>query len=334
MPLYAVPRGDNDGGYAVSDYRAINPNIGSMDDLARLTSALRDEQISLVLDFVFNHTSDEHAWAEKAKAGDPDFLAYYLTFPDRELPDQFQRYLRDIFPTVRKGSFTWCEKMNRFYTSEFPGSFARGMPFQFNADTGDLRISGTLSSLAGLEEALSRKDNDLIERAVRRVNLLRSIVMSIDGIPPLYIGDEWEMLNDYKYLSDPVKATDSRWVHRSRKRWEASEDLTDQETLEWRFFQEMVKLTNLRKNIPAFQNGGMEVISTGNPHLFGYIRALDDQKIMILNNFSDRSQKMDVTVLTKYGAKNEPVNLLRNEVIPIAGEFLIGEYQPVWLDIS
>ena len=113
MPIYAVPHGDNDGGYAVSDYRAINPDIGSMDDLARLTSALRDEEISLALDFVFNHTSDEHAWAEKAKAGDPDFLAYYLTFPDRELPDQFQKYLRDIFPTVRKGSFTWCEEMSR-----------------------------------------------------------------------------------------------------------------------------------------------------------------------------------------------------------------------------
>ena len=55
---------------------------------------------------------------------------------------------------------------------------------------------------------------------------------------------------------------------------------------------------------------------------------------MIINNFSDRSQKMDGTVLTKYGAKNEAVNLLRNEIIPIGGEFLLGEYQPMWLDIS
>jgi amylosucrase len=224
--------------------------------------------------------------------------------------------------------------LNRFYTGDFSGSFARGVPFQFNADTGDLRISGTLSSLAGLEDALSREDHDLIERAVRRVNLLRSIVMSIGGIPLLYIGDEWGMLNDYTYLSDPLKAADSRWVHRSRRRWEAREDLSDQETLEWRFFQDMVKLTKLRKNIPAFQNGGMAVISTGNPHLFGYIRAFEDQKIMILNNFSDRSQKMDGAVLAKYGAKNEALNLLRNEIIPVGGAFRLGEYQPVWLDIS
>jgi amylosucrase len=142
------------------------------------------------------------------------------------------------------------------------------------------------------------------------------------------------MLNDYTYLSDPVKAADSRWVHRSRRRWEAREDLADQEMLEWRFFHDMVKLTNLRKNIPAFQNGGMEVISTGNPHVFGYIRAFEDQKIMVLNNFSDRSQKVDGTLLAKYSAKNEAVNLLRNEIIPIGGKFLLEEYQPVWLDIS
>ena len=64
------------------------------------------------------------------------------------------------------------------------------MPFQFNAGTGDVRISGTLSSLAGLEDALGKQDRVLIERAVRRINLLRSIQTSIGGIPLLYIGDE------------------------------------------------------------------------------------------------------------------------------------------------
>ena len=119
MPLFAIPKGDNDGGYAVSDYRAINPDIGTMADLSRLASALRQEGIGLVLDFVFNHTSDEHMWAQKAKSGDPDFMAYYYTFPDRELPDQFQKYLRDIFPTVRKGSFTWCEALKRWVWTTF-----------------------------------------------------------------------------------------------------------------------------------------------------------------------------------------------------------------------
>jgi amylosucrase len=79
-----------------------------------LAGRLREEDIGLALDFVFNHTSDEHTWAKKARSGDPDYLNYYFTYPDRELPDQFQKYLRDIFPTVRRGSFTWNEEMQRW----------------------------------------------------------------------------------------------------------------------------------------------------------------------------------------------------------------------------
>ena len=507
MPLFAVPKGDNDGGYAVSDYRAINPDIGTMEELSKLAAALRDEGISLVLDFVFNHTSDEHIWAQKSKSGDPDFMAYYYTYSNRELPDQFQKYLRDIFPTIRKGSFTWCEEMkrwvwttfnsfqwdlnysnpevframaeemlflanqgvevlrldavafiwkrlgtncenqpeahtiirafnamtkivapcllfkseaivhpdeviryihpdecqlsynpllmallwealatrevklleysmrnryrtpagctwvnfirchddigwtfddqdarnlgidpvghrkflNKFYTGEYPGSFAKGVPFQFNADTGDVRISGTFSSLAGLEDAIEKQDSELIERAVRRINLLRSIQVSIGGIPLLYIGDEWGMLNDYTYLTDPTIVNDSRWVHRSRKRWEAREDLTDQDTLEWRFFHEIVKLFNLRKKLPALQNGGMEVIHTGNPHLFGYIRAFNDQKILIVNNFAEEPQKMDATHLNACGVKKDVINLLNNEVLSSGSDLVLNDHQSVWL---
>ncbi len=510
MPLFAVPHGDNDGGYAVSDYRSINPDIGTMADLGCLAAALRGQGITLALDFVFNHTSDEHRWAQKAKSGDPDYLAYYFTFPDRELPDQFQRYLRDIFPTVRKGSFSWnedlgrwvwttfnsyqwdlnysnpevlramaqemlfianqgvevlrldavafiwkklgtnCENqpeahtiirafnaiarivapallfkseaivepdevlhyihpnecqlsynpllmallwealatqeaglladalahrhriptgcswvnyvrchddigwtfddqdarrkgidpaghrrfLNRFYTGEFPGSFARGVPFQFNADTGDVRICGTLSSLAGLEEAIEKQDDDLIQRAVRRINLLRSIQISIGGIPLIYLGDEWGMLNDYTYLSDPAKVTDSRWVHRSRKRWAAREDLAHADTLEWRLYQEMVKLLNLRKQLPAFRNGAMEVVETGNPHVFGYIREFDAQKILVFNNFSEQEESLPAENLQAAGASRPIPNLIDGQTLPGERDLTLQDHQFIWLDIS
>jgi glycosidase len=74
MPLFSVPLGDNDGGYAVSDYRAINPDLGTMSELSELARRLREEGISLALDFVFNHTSDEHNWAKRARSGDPEYL--------------------------------------------------------------------------------------------------------------------------------------------------------------------------------------------------------------------------------------------------------------------
>ena len=63
MPLFKSPRGDDDGGYAVSSYREIDPDLGTMEQLAELATELRHHGISLALDFVFNHTSDEHEWA-------------------------------------------------------------------------------------------------------------------------------------------------------------------------------------------------------------------------------------------------------------------------------
>ncbi|MDQ7034137.1 MAG: alpha-amylase family glycosyl hydrolase [Anaerolineae bacterium] len=69
MPLFKAPERNNDGGFAISDYRAVNPKIGTMQELADLAAELRHEGISLVLDFVFNHTSNEHKWAQQAIVG-------------------------------------------------------------------------------------------------------------------------------------------------------------------------------------------------------------------------------------------------------------------------
>ncbi len=106
MPPYLAPEGNNDGGYAVSSYRQTAPNIGTIKELERLAGELRRNGISLVLDFVFNHTSDEHEWARRAISGDPEYAYYYFVFPDRTMPDAYQRTLREIFPEQRPGSFT------------------------------------------------------------------------------------------------------------------------------------------------------------------------------------------------------------------------------------
>jgi amylosucrase len=159
-------------------------------------------------------------------------------------------------------------------------------------------------------------------------------MVSIGGIPLLYIGDEWGMLNDYSYLSDPTIVNDSRWVHRSRKRWNTREDLTDQDTLEWRFFHEMVKLFDLRKQLPALQNGGMDVIHTGNPHLFGYLRAFKEQKILIINNFSEEPQTMDAVHLNACGVKDDVMNLITNDILSSGKDLVLNGHQSVWLDIS
>src|SRR6266536_104281 len=96
-----APEGESDGGYAVSSYRHVNPKLGTIDELAEIAREFQAHGISLVVDFVFNHTSDEHAWARAAQAGDPEYEQFYLFFPDRTIPDAYERTLRAIFPTVR-----------------------------------------------------------------------------------------------------------------------------------------------------------------------------------------------------------------------------------------
>ena len=107
MPLFRTPVTNSDGGYAVSSYRETNPALGTMDDLRALAADLRDAGIYLVLDFIFNHTSNEHEWALAARNGDERYRDYYLIFPDRRMPDQYQATLREIFPDQAPGSFTW-----------------------------------------------------------------------------------------------------------------------------------------------------------------------------------------------------------------------------------
>jgi amylosucrase len=86
--LFAVRPGDSDGGYAISNYRSVDPRIGTIDDLRALADDLREAGIVLVLDFVFNHTADDHHWAQDAQAGLREFQDYYYLFPDRTLPDR------------------------------------------------------------------------------------------------------------------------------------------------------------------------------------------------------------------------------------------------------
>lgn len=105
MPLFLAPKPLSDGGYAVSSYRDVDPDLGSIEQLRDLATELRKAGISLVCDLVFNHTSNEHKWARKAAAGDPECSAMYWIFPDRNVPMAFERSTREIFPDDHPGSF-------------------------------------------------------------------------------------------------------------------------------------------------------------------------------------------------------------------------------------
>ncbi|QDT04287.1 Amylosucrase [Rubripirellula lacrimiformis] len=513
MPLFAVRPGNSDGGYAISNYRSVDPRLGTIEDLRLLADDLRAAGITLVLDFVFNHTSDEHLWAKKAQSGDREYQQFYNIFPDREMPDRYEATLREIFPTVRRGNFTWhdgmakwvwttfnnfqwdlnyhnpavframleemffiastgvdmlrldavafiwkqlgtnCENLpqahtliqafnvlariatpgllfkseaivhpddvvkyigedecqisynptlmallweslatrqtrllsqslshrhqlpentawvnylrchddvgwtfddkdasqvginaydhrrflNHFYTGQFEGSFARGIPFQENVATGDMRIAGTLASLAGLELAIENESEHEIEMAIRRILLLHSISLSIGGIPLLYLGEEWGMLNDYDFVKDPAKAGDTRWVHRPRMKWEFLEELDDQMTsggtsLRLRIFRSLQRLITVRKMLPALAGQKMELISTGNPHLLSFVRSHDGHRLTILANFSETPQSVSGNKLRTAGYGRFFEDALAGSTFATSSDLILEPYQVLWLN--
>jgi len=473
MPFFKRPEGPNDGGYAVSSYREVHPPLGTMEQLASLAHDLRAAGISLVADLVFNHTSDEHTWALRARAGEPDFREMYHIFPDRSMPDAYERYLREIFPEEHGGAFTYhedlkswvwttfhdyqwdlnyanpavfnrmaeemlflanqgvevlrldavafiwkqlgtnCENLpeahtliqafnavthiaapallfkseaivhpdevvkyispgecqlsynpllmallwnslatrkvrlltqalltrfkldpgtawvnyvrchddigwtfsdddaarlgvngsdhrnflNEFYRGRFPGSFARGLPFQENLKTGDCRISGTCASLAGLEKALNEEGPQEVELAIRRIALMHGIIMTAGGIPLIYLGDEIGTLNDYSYRDHPLHERDSRWAHRPPADWDAYARRSDPDTVEARVFRSLRNLIALRKEHPVFADGELEVIVTENEHVLGYTRLYDGHRAAVFANFSESEQYISTKVI-------------------------------------
>ena len=461
MPLFKCPEAESDGGYAVSSFREVNPSLGSMKQLRKLAKALHKEGISLALDLVFNHTSDEHEWAQLAREGNQRYENFYFIYDDREIPDQYERTLREIFPDEHPGAFTFLEEqekwvwttfhsyqwdlnyanpdvfnamaeemlflanvgtdvirldavpfiwkqmgtscenlpkahtliqafntvcriatpalifkseaivhpddvksyvdsqecqisynplfmallwntlatrevnlikdalihrhplpegcawvnyvrchddigwtfadedanrygingfdhrrfLNEFYRGRFPGSFALGLTFQENPKTGDARICGTCASLAGLEKALDEQNQTEIDFSIQRILLLHGLILTLGGMPLIYLGDELGLLNDYSYKEDPGKVHDSRWVHRpSMVALQAPNgEFAD-------IFNKMKRLIHIRKNEPVFSGTDLRVININNPHVLGFIRSTNDQQALVIANFSEHPQ--------------------------------------------
>jgi amylosucrase len=119
MPLLKPRAGQSDGGYAVMDYRAVRPDLGSIDDLRELATVLRSRGISLTLDLVLNHVAAEHQWAVNARAGDPFYRNYFHMFADRELPDAYERTLPEVFPDFAPGNFSYDEESHSWVWTTF-----------------------------------------------------------------------------------------------------------------------------------------------------------------------------------------------------------------------
>nr|WP_325295769.1 alpha-amylase family protein [uncultured Oscillibacter sp.] len=134
MPLLESPKGRSDGGYAVSDFRKVQPSLGTMEDLESLADACRRRGMSLCLDFVMNHTSEDHAWAKRARAGEAEYRDRYFFYDSWDIPREFEKTVPQVFPTTAPGSFTELPEgsvvMTNFYPYQWDLNYANPAVFR------------------------------------------------------------------------------------------------------------------------------------------------------------------------------------------------------------
>jgi len=217
--------------------------------------------------------------------------------------------------------------LNAFYTGGFPGSFAKGLPFNFNPKNGDMRISGMAASLAGIEQATQVNDDTLLENAIRRMLLMFSICLSVGGIPLFYLGDELGTVNDFSYLDDPSKRADNRWVHRPFANPQRMEQRHDPETVSGRIFQPLEQLIEVRKSTPLLADGVTNFLYSGNPHVLAYTR---HDQFLALVNFSDFPQPVD---LQRFTDEAHLIDIIDENAIA-AGILTLDAYRFRWLKLA
>lgn len=119
MPFLETPEGRSDGGYAVSDFRKVQENLGTMEDLESLTTACHKKGINVCMDFVMNHTSEDHEWAKRARAGEGEYMSRYFFFDNESIPSQYEKTVPQVFPTTAPGNFTWLEDAKHYVMTSF-----------------------------------------------------------------------------------------------------------------------------------------------------------------------------------------------------------------------
>ena len=139
MPLLESPKGKSDGGYAVSDFRKVSPELGTMEDLKSLAEECHKNGMSVCMDFVMNHTSEDHEWARRAKAGEKEYQDRYFFFDDWYIPNEFEKTVPQVFPTTAPGNFSWCEEAHKVVMTTF-------YPYQWDLNYGNPTVFNDMTA--------------------------------------------------------------------------------------------------------------------------------------------------------------------------------------------
>ena len=506
MPLLESPEGRSDGGYAVSDFRKVQPELGTMEDLSDLAAECHKRGIAVCLDFVMNHTSEDHEWARRAAAGEKAYQDRYFFFDNWVTPNEYERTVPQVFPTTAPGNFSWNEQagkvvmttfypyqwdlnyanpvvmndmtdnmlylcnrgvdvirldavpyiwkelgtncrnlpqvhslvrimrmvceivcpgtlllgevvmepsrvvpyfgtvekpechllynvttmastwhtvatrdvrllahqlqqvfalpgdytflnylrchddigwgldypflarfgqmevphkkfLNDFFTGRWPGSFSVGELYNDDPRLGDARLCGTTASLCGIEKARTDGDMAAMETALRRDIMLHAYMLTLSGIPVLYSGDEVAQENDHTYHDDPLKAPDSRYLHRGRMDWKKAERAKDPATVEGHVFSAIRDLERIRAEQAVFDGtADIWLLQTGSEHVLGIGRYREGEKLLALFNFGDAEETvwLNDPAPTVNLVTGEPQSALK-VTLPAAGFCWLGQ---------
>jgi amylosucrase len=222
--------------------------------------------------------------------------------------------------------------LTNYYAGTFQGSHARGAVFAENPRTGDRRISGSAASLAGLELALDQDNSQLMSLSIERLLLGHALMLSFGGIPLVYMGDELAFTNAYGYTEDPELVDDNRWMHRPRMDWSRADRRRLEETVEGRMFRALRGLVRARRRTPHLHAAvSTEVIGSGNPHVFAFVRPHPLGNMVALFNFADRAQVVASDVATSRGLE-QPYDQITQRYLDVqTGELELGPYARLWL---
>ena len=480
MPLLESPKDRSDGGYAVSDFRKVQPELGTMEDLAALADDCHTRGMCVCLDFVMNHTSEDHEWAMRAKAGEKEYQDRFFFYDDWTIPNEFEKTVPQVFPQTAPGNFSWCEEVGKVVMTTFwpyqwdlnyanpvvfndmtadmlnlcnngvdiirldatpyiwkeigtpcrnlpqvhtlvrlmhmatevvcPGTLLLGevvmepskvvpyfgtlekpechmlynvttmastwhtvathdvrllrhqmetvfaLPHQYtflnylrchddigwgldydflkqfgmtevphkkylndyltgkgyNSDArgelynddprlGDARLCGTTASLCGIEAAEYEKNDAKVKRGISLDIMLHAFLLTQSGIPVLDAGDEIGQLNDYTYHDDPIKADDSRYLHRGDMNWDEAALRNVEGTRENIIFKALRQLEEIRAEYCVFENDADAwIIEPWNDHILGIGRYYNGEKLLAFFNFSENEQTAWVNEMEDY----------------------------------
>ncbi|WP_233490425.1 alpha-amylase family protein [Paracoccus sediminilitoris] len=223
--------------------------------------------------------------------------------------------------------------LSDFYDGGFPGSFANGTLFQVNPETGDKRISGSFASMAGLEGALARGDEQGIDLAVQRILMGHALIASFGGVPLIYMGDELGLLNDHGYRDVPEHAHDSRWIHRPAMDWDgAAQAVADAGSTQGRILHGTRMIMARRRSCDRLHGGHpTQVLDGANAAVFAFARRAPQGSVVCLFNFTENWQQVDGNWLRFQGV-TDMRDILSDATVSLHDDMLIlPPYGRVWL---